>query len=40
MEWFFRLIQEPRRLFMRYLVTNSQFCWLVLRAMLAGKRGI
>jgi N-acetylglucosaminyldiphosphoundecaprenol N-acetyl-beta-D-mannosaminyltransferase len=38
MEWFFRLIQEPRRLFMRYLVTNSQFCWLVLSAMLAGNR--
>jgi len=29
MEWFYRLIQEPRRLFMRYLVTNSQFAWLV-----------
>jgi N-acetylglucosaminyldiphosphoundecaprenol N-acetyl-beta-D-mannosaminyltransferase len=34
MEWFYRLIQEPRRLFKRYLVTNSQFlaliftCWL------------
>ena len=30
MEWFFRLVQEPRRLFMRYLVTNSQFIWLVM----------
>jgi N-acetylglucosaminyldiphosphoundecaprenol N-acetyl-beta-D-mannosaminyltransferase len=29
MEWFFRLIQEPRRLFVRYLVTNIQFVWLV-----------
>lgn len=29
MEWLFRLIQEPRRLFMRYMVTNSQFVWLV-----------
>jgi N-acetylglucosaminyldiphosphoundecaprenol N-acetyl-beta-D-mannosaminyltransferase len=29
MEWFYRLIQEPRRLLMRYLVTNSQFLWLV-----------
>lgn len=29
MEWFYRLAQEPRRLFMRYLVTNSQFVWLV-----------
>jgi N-acetylglucosaminyldiphosphoundecaprenol N-acetyl-beta-D-mannosaminyltransferase len=26
-EWFFRMCQEPRRLFMRYLVTNTQFIW-------------
>ncbi|MBU1237940.1 MAG: WecB/TagA/CpsF family glycosyltransferase [Gammaproteobacteria bacterium] len=32
MEWLFRLIQEPRRLFVRYLLTNSQFLWLVLRS--------
>ncbi|HMN92011.1 MAG TPA: WecB/TagA/CpsF family glycosyltransferase [Hydrogenophaga sp.] len=38
MEWFYRLIQEPRRLFMRYLVTNSLFVWLVLRALLVGER--
>ena len=25
MEWFYRLIQEPKRLFKRYLVTNSKF---------------
>ena len=25
LEWFFRLIQEPRRLWKRYLFTNSQF---------------
>jgi len=29
MEWCYRLVQEPRRLFMRYLITNSQFAWLV-----------
>lgn len=39
MEWFFRLIQEPRRLFARYLVTNCQFCWLVLCALLKSNRG-
>lgn len=33
MEWLFRLIQEPRRLLVRYLVTNTQFVWLVLRAL-------
>lgn len=38
MEWLFRLIQEPRRLFTRYLVTNSQFGWLVLCALLKGDR--
>jgi N-acetylglucosaminyldiphosphoundecaprenol N-acetyl-beta-D-mannosaminyltransferase len=38
MEWLFRLIQEPRRLFKRYLVTNSQFVWLVLRALLKRDR--
>lgn len=38
MEWLFRLIQEPRRLFMRYLVTNSQFGWLVLCALLKRDR--
>ena len=25
MEWFYRLMQEPKRLFKRYLVTNSKF---------------
>jgi N-acetylglucosaminyldiphosphoundecaprenol N-acetyl-beta-D-mannosaminyltransferase len=33
MEWFFRMVQEPRRLFMRYLVTNSQFIFLVFGAL-------
>ena len=36
LEWFFRLIQEPRRLFARYLVTNSRFVWLVLMDLLKG----
>jgi len=38
MEWFFRLIQEPRRLLPRYLVTNSQFVRLVLRVRLGMDR--
>ena len=38
MEWFFRLIQEPRRLFARYLVTNSRFIWLVSCALLKKER--
>ena len=31
LEWAFRLAQEPRRLFRRYLVTNSEFVALTLR---------
>ena len=27
LEWFFRLVQEPRRLWRRYLVYGSQFAW-------------
>jgi N-acetylglucosaminyldiphosphoundecaprenol N-acetyl-beta-D-mannosaminyltransferase len=31
LEWFFRLIQEPRRLWRRYLRTNTRFVGLVAR---------
>lgn len=31
LEWLFRLLQEPRRLWQRYLYTNTQFVLLVLR---------
>jgi len=31
LEWFHRLLQEPGRMWRRYLVTNSAFLWLVLR---------
>ena len=34
LEWVYRLIQDPKRLFMRYLVTNSKFIW---NAMIRGK---
>lgn len=34
LEWAFRLIQEPRRLWRRYLVTNTQFLGLVARQLL------
>ena len=29
LEWFFRLLQEPRRMWRRYLETNSKFLWIV-----------
>ncbi len=28
LEWFFRLVQEPKRLWKRYLVTNTQFLFM------------
>lgn len=31
LEWFYRLVKEPRRLFKRYLVTNTKFVWYLLR---------
>lgn len=31
LEWFYRLIQDPRRLFKRYLVTNTAFLYLVFK---------
>lgn len=31
LEWFFRLTQDPQRLWKRYLKTNIQFIWLLLR---------
>ncbi|MBC2838242.1 WecB/TagA/CpsF family glycosyltransferase [Robiginitalea sp. SC105] len=31
LEWFYRLIQEPRRMWKRYLVGNTRFILLVLR---------
>src|SRR6185369_15143902 len=37
LEWLYRLCQEPRRLFKRYLVTNSVFLWLLAVAVL--RRG-
>lgn len=31
MEWFVRLMQEPKRLWKRYLVTNAKFIWYTAR---------
>lgn len=37
LEWFYRLIQEPRRMWKRYLVTNSIFILLSLIAIARGR---
>ena len=38
LEWAYRLVQEPRRLFKRYLVTNSQFLGLMARTFIIHLR--
>jgi N-acetylglucosaminyldiphosphoundecaprenol N-acetyl-beta-D-mannosaminyltransferase len=38
LEWAYRLAQEPRRLFKRYLVTNSQFLGLMARTFIIHLR--
>jgi N-acetylglucosaminyldiphosphoundecaprenol N-acetyl-beta-D-mannosaminyltransferase len=40
LEWLFRLIQEPRRLFVRYLTTNSQFIYLFIKYYFSKKEEI
>jgi N-acetylglucosaminyldiphosphoundecaprenol N-acetyl-beta-D-mannosaminyltransferase len=37
LEWFYRLIQEPRRLAGRYLVRDPKFCVIVLRQLMEGQ---
>jgi N-acetylglucosaminyldiphosphoundecaprenol N-acetyl-beta-D-mannosaminyltransferase len=37
LEWMFRLVQEPRRLWKRYLVTNAQFIYLMSRELLSSR---
>lgn len=44
LEWFFRLVSDPRRLLIRYLVSNTAFIWitfneLILRQLLCKFRG-
>lgn len=38
LEWLFRVVQEPRRMWRRYLVTNTLFCGLVVSELLGGGR--
>jgi N-acetylglucosaminyldiphosphoundecaprenol N-acetyl-beta-D-mannosaminyltransferase len=38
LEWFFRFLQEPRRMWRRYLTTNTAFMLLVAREMVATRR--
>jgi N-acetylglucosaminyldiphosphoundecaprenol N-acetyl-beta-D-mannosaminyltransferase len=39
LEWFWRLLMEPRKLWKRYLTTNSEFIWLAGREIFARRLG-
>jgi N-acetylglucosaminyldiphosphoundecaprenol N-acetyl-beta-D-mannosaminyltransferase len=39
LEWFWRLLMEPRKLWKRYLTTNSEFMWLAGREIAARRLG-
>jgi len=38
LEWFYRVLQEPRRMWKRYLVTNSKFLVMVFKAKMSKKK--
>ena len=38
LEWFYRLLREPKRLWRRYLILNPHFCWLLLQQVLKVRR--
>lgn len=40
LEWLYRLLQEPRRMFRRYAVTNWRFTLLVARELVTRGRGV
>jgi N-acetylglucosaminyldiphosphoundecaprenol N-acetyl-beta-D-mannosaminyltransferase len=39
LEWFWRLLMEPRKLWRRYLATNSEFVWLASQEIIARRMG-
>ncbi len=39
LEWFWRLLMEPRKLWKRYLTTNSEFIWFAGREIVARRLG-
>jgi N-acetylglucosaminyldiphosphoundecaprenol N-acetyl-beta-D-mannosaminyltransferase len=40
LEWFWRLLMEPRKLWKRYLTTNIEFIWLAGREIVARRLGL
>ena len=39
LEWLWRLLLEPRRLWRRYILADMPFLWLVLKALVIGRSG-
>jgi N-acetylglucosaminyldiphosphoundecaprenol N-acetyl-beta-D-mannosaminyltransferase len=39
LEWFYRFVQEPRRLGPRYLRTNARFAGLLVRELFSRRKG-
>jgi len=39
LEWFWRLLMEPRKLWKRYLTTNGEFIWLASREIITRRLG-
>ena len=37
MEWLYRVLQEPRRMWKRYTVTNSLFIWMLIKELIRRK---
>jgi len=40
LEWFYRLIKEPKRMWRRYIVGNARFIWLLIKAMIRPGQGL
>ena len=38
LEWFYRLVREPRRLWRRYLIGNTRFVWMVIMQWMQERR--
>jgi len=40
LEWFYRILQEPQRMWKRYLVTNTKFFFMLIREKIRLTLGI
>jgi N-acetylglucosaminyldiphosphoundecaprenol N-acetyl-beta-D-mannosaminyltransferase len=40
LEWLYRMLQEPRRMFRRYSVTNARFAWHLARGLVTPRGGM